>query len=160
MIRQPYTSCQSCSFEKPINTYSDVTMVPAGEVFTKTEFDIHPQLRLPEFPIYSDFKFQYCSDCSNFTLWFMAFNDFKSDIVKFNIEEKEMSNQYFINNPNIKPRCIECGSTNRNLKPIHKCGGSLILQWRNTGIISEQIIFREWWYYPDGRIYKTNIERY
>lgn len=90
----------------------------------------------------------------------MAFNDLESDIFKFNFQEKKISNQYFIDNPHIKPRCVECESTNMNTKPIHECGGEISLEWINTGLISEQLILREWWYYPDGRIYKTNVDVY
>lgn len=90
----------------------------------------------------------------------MAFNDIQADVLKLFVQERERSNQYFSDNPHIKPRCVECESINMDTKPIHECGGEISLQWRKTGIISEQFIFREWWYYPDGRIYKTDVDRY
>lgn len=160
MTRIPYLKCQGCTLEKSVRTHNSVTMIPVGERISKSSFDIHPLLQGPNFPVYSDFRFRYCSDCSNYTLWFMAFNDLQADIFKLNFQEKEISNQYFLENPQIKPRCVECESTNMNTKPIHECGGEISLEWIKTGVISEQLIFREWWYYPDGRIYRTNVDRY
>lgn len=160
MTRIPYLRCQGCSLEKSVRTHDSITMIPIGERISKSSFDIHPLLKGPSFSVHSDFRFRYCSDCSNYTLWFMAFNDIQADVLKLFVQERERSNQYFSDNPHIKPRCVECESINMDTKPIHDCGGEISLEWRKTGIISEQFIFREWWYYPDGRIYKTDIDRY